>query len=231
VLRESSLEEVRKGTSIEFVLFSYKFTKRQTNMKLNHFRELIATPIIMVMTMQLVLVGGQGGYHGMGHGGDEGGGGDWPMHEEDSFHGGRPHGGCGYSNDDFFNMSLYLTNLTDCSDNFTCFLPRGENGTFVCRETFHPVTGESISMVRCTPTDMAWKTDVCGCCVGVCPVDLFNSTGGRGHSDNGEEGLVPFPIGSESVSAELSYSNANVLIGRAWIPFSIVSMGLSMFTI
>ena len=62
-------------------------------------------------------------------------------------------------------------NITDitCSDDWACDLRNGEEGTFVCRSYFNPLTGVEASKARCIPTDRAWTTDECGCCGEDCP--------------------------------------------------------------
>lgn len=61
-----------------------------------------------------------------------------------------------------------LTEIT-CSTDYDCALPNGEDGTFVCRGLYHPITGESKSKAICIPNDRAWVTDECGCCGEDCP--------------------------------------------------------------
>ena len=73
---------------------------------------------------------------------------------------------------DFFNKTTHRIALTDdeCGAEFACQLPRGmEEGRFVCRTRYHPVTGESAFWPTCVPMDKAWDTDVCGCCGETCP--------------------------------------------------------------
>ena len=68
-------------------------------------------------------------------------------------------------------QKLIKANITDitCSDDWTCDLRNGEEGTFVCRSYFNPLTGVETSKARCIPTDRAWTTDECGCCGEDCP--------------------------------------------------------------
>jgi len=56
-----------------------------------------------------------------------------------------------------------------CIADYDCALPNGEDGTFVCRQMYHPITGDSKSKATCIPNDRAWVTDECGCCGEDCP--------------------------------------------------------------
>ena len=64
-----------------------------------------------------------------------------------------------------------------CSDNAAaanepaCALRSGELGTWLCRTTTEPLTGESDSWSTCGNATRALPLDDCGCCEGVCPVE------------------------------------------------------------
>jgi hypothetical protein len=104
--------------------------------------------------------GGDGpGGHGPGGGGHGKGRGD-----------GRP--------GDFFgpDETLFLNITCDESAGdqaYSCDLPReDEEGMFVCRTRYHPVTGEMNQFPMCIPPDHAMEGDECGCCGGdeeACP--------------------------------------------------------------
>jgi hypothetical protein len=56
-----------------------------------------------------------------------------------------------------------FTDITCIAD--SCSLRNGdEDGVFVCRQMFHPITGETRERVMCIPSDRAWESDTCGCC-------------------------------------------------------------------
>ena len=102
--------------------------------------------------------------------------------------GGHHHGGGGRGcrDDGMYNMTDYITTLEDCSADFACATRRGE-GRFVCRESYHPVTGMPVeAVVRCVPVDKAWTTDVCGCCGGTCP-DPFEHGACHGDDSSSDE--------------------------------------------
>eukprot|EP00980_Cylindrotheca_fusiformis_P031223 scaffold26018_cov152-Cylindrotheca_fusiformis.AAC.2 len=46
------------------------------------------------------------------------------------------------------------------------------SGIFVCRETYHPITGDSQVRAKCIASDKAFETDDCGCCGEDCPEEL-----------------------------------------------------------
>jgi hypothetical protein len=64
-----------------------------------------------------------------------------------------------------------FTDIT-CAADYNCSLPRNGDdaaGVFVCRQLFHPITGESSARAMCIPSDRAWESDECGCCGEDCP--------------------------------------------------------------
>jgi hypothetical protein len=67
-----------------------------------------------------------------------------------------------------------LNCTVDDSDNYLPCEKGGDNvqGQFVCRESFHPVTGDLIGerALCIAPGNNAWETDSCGCCGVDCPV-------------------------------------------------------------
>ncbi|KAG7351652.1 hypothetical protein IV203_007700 [Nitzschia inconspicua] len=118
--------------------------------------------------------------------------------------------------DDFFNRDTYWTNLTSCGPEFACRLGADDDddrrynnkvGTFICRTTFHPITGEPFERVRCIPIDRAWETDVCGCCGGNCP----NVTDSKAScldkvSAKEEDNVIQFALGtSDRTSSSSSF--------------------------
>jgi hypothetical protein len=113
--------------------------------------------------------------------------------DKDRFYGGYHHhcSDCSWQGDhyggnenwSFANQSW--VELNDCGEKFACNLPRGGIGTFVCRETFHPMNQEVHTMATCIPTDKAWETDICGCCGDVCPERLqFTNISCHGQEEN-----------------------------------------------
>ena len=72
---------------------------------------------------------------------------------------------------DFYNKTLYQTSLPDtCGAEFACPLKNGnEEGRFVCRNRYHPVTQAEVVWTTCISVDKAWDTDECGCCEDPCP--------------------------------------------------------------
>ena len=60
--------------------------------------------------------------------------------------GGHHHGGGRCRDDGMYNMTDYITTLENCSADFACATRRGE-GRFVCRESYHPVTGMPVEAV------------------------------------------------------------------------------------
>ncbi|KAG7356692.1 hypothetical protein IV203_001378 [Nitzschia inconspicua] len=185
---------------------------------------------IIAMLNVAVAWGGMGHGSGMGYGhhhdeyeswsSDEESpsGNDWSSHGVAGMHdwssdgdGGMHHHYC-RDPDDFFNRDTYWTNLTTCDPEFACQYggDRGHNHrsvakTFVCRTTFHPITGEPFERVRCIPTDRAWETDVCGCCGGECP-DLTNNTASclDQVSVDEEDNVVQFALGTSDLTSSSS---------------------------
>jgi hypothetical protein len=56
-----------------------------------------------------------------------------------------------------------------CSTDYDCSYRKDNDGVFVCRQSFHPITGENHTRAMCIPSDSAWETDECGCCGEDCP--------------------------------------------------------------
>eukprot|EP00526_Cylindrotheca_closterium_P011422 CAMPEP_0113638746 /NCGR_PEP_ID=MMETSP0017_2-20120614/20310_1 /TAXON_ID=2856 /ORGANISM="Cylindrotheca closterium" /LENGTH=488 /DNA_ID=CAMNT_0000549893 /DNA_START=50 /DNA_END=1516 /DNA_ORIENTATION=- /assembly_acc=CAM_ASM_000147 len=96
--------------------------------------------------------------------------------------GGRPGGLFGGGRPGFPGLDQEFVNKT-CDASFECPLRRKggghnhnnndidnqRNGTFVCRTTYHPVSGAERKEARCIPTDRAFDSDDCGCCGEDCP--------------------------------------------------------------
>eukprot|EP00980_Cylindrotheca_fusiformis_P029496 scaffold23491_cov154-Cylindrotheca_fusiformis.AAC.1 len=92
--------------------------------------------------------------------------------------GDRPFGGGPNGDRAGFPGSLELEHVNKtCDASFACEI-RGHHGggneekkegIFVCRETYHPITGDSQVRARCIASDKAFETDECGCCGEDCP--------------------------------------------------------------
>jgi hypothetical protein len=183
--------------------------------------------LVPVAAMNMGMAQDGGGYH---HG-DGGHHNDWaPDNADDSFPYGGESQGRHYcrDNDDFFNRDAYWTNLTTCDKTFSCPLSGYHhyhhyyyddndnnavtNGTFVCRTTYHPITGEPFERVRCIPTDRAWDTDVCGCCGGESCPDLSNRTAAASCLDQftateeEEDDIMQFALGTSDLDSSSQYS-------------------------
>jgi hypothetical protein len=210
--------------------------------------------VVQIVLSNLIVVThsqGGGGHHG-GGGGHHGGGGwpsnetgEWPEDNEDSFrHDGGNSAGTYFcrDEDDFFNRDTYWTNLTTCDEEFVCVFGHRRhhhqqhdrndevNGTFVCRTTFHPITGEPFSRVRCIPTDRAWETDICGCCGDTCP-ELLNSTSCLDQADTEEDEVVQFALGTSDMETSTQLSSASespASIVPQGMAFGLVGLGVTM---
>ena len=101
-------------------------------------------------------------------GGDHGMGGDF---EANGHQGGqrRPFSGGPHGNKPGFpgDIELELTEIT-CDADLRCALPYDNDGTYVCRERYQPITGEINAIALCIPNEKAWVTDECGCCGDTC---------------------------------------------------------------
>ncbi|KAG7365751.1 hypothetical protein IV203_028421 [Nitzschia inconspicua] len=104
-------------------------------------------------------------------------------------------------------------------------------GTFVCRTTFHPITGEPFERVRCIPIDRAWETDVCGYCGGNCP----NVTDSKASclnrvSAKEEDNVIQFALGTShrtsSSSLQLSSGGSSPMENGSGILSVVVTVGL-----
>lgn len=74
------------------------------------------------------------------------------------------------------DKSLFLNMTCDSAagdKDYSCDLPKGdEEGMFVCRTRYHPVTGAMNKFPMCISSDRAMEGDECGCCDGdetACP--------------------------------------------------------------
>jgi hypothetical protein len=56
-----------------------------------------------------------------------------------------------------------------CDAAFACNRRNNEQGIFVCRETYHPITADVQTRAECIPNDRAFESDDCGCCLEDCP--------------------------------------------------------------
>jgi hypothetical protein len=179
------------------------------------------------------------GHHGHGGGWLSNETKGWSADDEDPFrHGGSDDGLYCRDEDDFFNRDTYWANLTTCDAEFVCILGHRhhdphhrndeKNGTFVCRTTFHPITGEPFSRVRCIPTDRAWETDVCGCCEETCP-DLRNSTSCLDQADTEEDNVVEFALGTSDteLSSQLSSDSPANIVSRG-MTYALAGWGVTM---
>jgi hypothetical protein len=85
--------------------------------------------------------------------------------------GSRPGGDFGRNETLFLNMTC-----AESADDqaYSCDLPReDEEGMFVCRTRYHPVTGQQNQFPICVPPGRAMEGDECGCCgedESACPV-------------------------------------------------------------
>jgi hypothetical protein len=178
---------------------------------------------VLMAVLALMNVGwahGGGGNHGGGMRGsdDESSSDDMDSYRQGDGEWNHHHGGDGScrDSDGFFNRDTYWTNLTTCDEEYECSLYHHHrhddsrngnvNGTFVCRTTFHPITGERFSRVRCIPTDRAWETDVCGCCGDTCP-DLSNSTSCLDLEADEEDNVIQFALGTSDASSSSQLSS------------------------
>jgi hypothetical protein len=81
--------------------------------------------------------------------------------------GGPPPGGGFFGRDEslFLNMTCDEQESPPNDQAYSCDLPRGdEEGMFVCRTRYHPVTGLKNEFPMCIPPNRAMEGDVCGCC-------------------------------------------------------------------
>jgi hypothetical protein len=62
-------------------------------------------------------------------------------------------------------LFLNLTCVEEPAQDYSCELPRGdEEGMFVCRTRYHPITGDKNEFPTCIAPDRAMVGDECGCC-------------------------------------------------------------------
>jgi hypothetical protein len=124
--------------------------------------------------------GGQGGPGGPGGQGGPGGS-------------GGP-GGPGGPFDDLFPMDF--TNITCSEVDPICTGPRGEDGTWVCRTLYHPVTTDAVSFSTCIDPERSVETDTCGCCNDECPEMCRRTT--RASVSLPRKPCISFPLTTSS---------------------------------
>jgi hypothetical protein len=88
---------------------------------------------------------------------------------------------------------------SECEDeNDSCELRNGEDGVFVCRELFHPISGDLAARSLCIPSDKAWVTDTCGCCESGCPAEQA-----EGGFESEDTQLVSLALEADGLASEV----------------------------
>ena len=105
---------------------------------------------------------GRSPFQGGGDGGDRGG--------ERPFGGGGPRGDGlpGFPGREDIDLVDINDVCTPAAED-TCALRNGQDGVFVCRSRYAPLTGDLEQETKCIASDKAWSTDDCGCCEDECP--------------------------------------------------------------